>query len=147
MPATDPTATLDRAWRNRRRISDHLTRRWTREYLQTLKTWNTSPRGRPGRLPRVGKVVLVHRETSKIQWPFTRVVSLIPGRDGHPRAATICLKGRTIRRPINKFYRLEAAPDGDEDNDTATSQDPPPSPPAVRTRAGRHVRPPQRLGV
>ena len=147
MPATDPTATLDRAWRNRRRISDHLTRRWTGEYLKILRTWNTSPRGRPVRLPRVGEVVLVHGETKRTQWPLARVVSLIPGRDGHPRAATIRLKGRITRRPINKLYRLEASPDGDEDNATATSQDPPPSPPAVRTRAGRHVRPPQRLGV
>ncbi|XP_045132204.1 uncharacterized protein LOC123516668 [Portunus trituberculatus] len=44
-PAVEPTTTLDRAWRNRRRISDHLNRRWTREYLQALRTWNTTPRG------------------------------------------------------------------------------------------------------
>lgn len=32
-PAVDASANLDRAWRNRRRISDHLIRRWTGQYM------------------------------------------------------------------------------------------------------------------
>ena len=155
-PAVDPTATLDRAWRNRRRISDHLTRRWTGEYLQSLRTWNTSPRGRPVRTPSVGEVVLVHGESTRGQWPMARIVSLISGRDSHPRAATIRLKGRITRRPINKLYRLEAAQDlengtadareSDHPLDAATnSLDETPSPPTVMTRAGRVISPPQRL--
>ncbi|KAK4309817.1 hypothetical protein Pmani_018578 [Petrolisthes manimaculis] len=151
-PAVDPAATLDRAWRNRRRISDHLTRRWTGEYLQTLRTWNTSPRGRPVRTPSVGEVVLVHGESTRAQWPMGRILSLIPGRDGHPRAATIRLKGRITRRPINKLYRLEAAQDvtnaqeSDHPSDATTNPlDVIPAPPTVTTRSGRVICPPQRL--
>lgn len=116
-PAVEPEATLDRAWCNRRRVFDHLTRRWTGEYLQALRTWNTNPRGRPVRTPNVGEVVLVHGESTRSQWPMARIVSLIPGRDGNPRAATIRLKGRITHRPINKLYSLEASQDTAE-NDT-----------------------------
>ena len=158
-PAVEPTATLNRAWRNRRRVFDHLTRRWTGEYLQALRTWNTSPRGRPVRTPNVGEVVLVHGESTRAQWPMARILSLIPGNDGNPRAATIRLKGRITRRPINKLYRLEASQASTE-NDTGGAGesgrsldaasplvDVTPSPPGILTRAGRLVKPPQRLGM
>ncbi|MPC57824.1 hypothetical protein E2C01_051812 [Portunus trituberculatus] len=87
---------------------------------------------------------------------MARIVSLIPGRDGNPRAATILLKGRVTRRPINKLYRLEASQDininyaGNSgpvlDADTPPV-DEPPSPQGVTTLSGRLVTPPQPLGL
>ena len=50
-PSVNPTTALDRAWRNRKRVAEHLIKRWTDEYLQTLRAWSTSPRGRAIRVP------------------------------------------------------------------------------------------------
>ena len=110
-PAVDPITSLDRAWKNRKRIGEHLIKRWTDEYLQTLRAWSSSPRGRAVRTPRIGEVVLVHGEGSRGRWPIARVQSLIEGRDGTPRAAVVSLRGRQTRRPATKLYRLEASSD------------------------------------
>ena len=166
-PATDPTVTVGRAWRNRKRIAEHLIKRWTSEYLQSLRTWCTSPRGRPTRTPRVGEIVLVHGEGSRGRWPLGRVLSLIRGNDGNPRAAVIALRGRRTRRPVSKLYRLEVASENMEvampEDPTSTHPSPdyaaqnadtgiPCVPPEITqlpqtTRSGRPVRPVDRLGV
>ena len=99
---------VDRAWRHRRRVCDNLIRRWTREYVAALRCWTVSPRGRPARLPSVGEVVLVHGEGPRSRWPLARVESLITGPDGQSRAATIFMRGRRTRRPVNRLYQLEA---------------------------------------
>ncbi|KAF0300814.1 hypothetical protein FJT64_026756 [Amphibalanus amphitrite] len=98
-----------RAWRHRRRVCDHLNRRWISEYLSALRCWSTSPRGRPSRVPGVGDVVLVRDEGPRGGWPLARVAELLRGPDGQARAAVIVLRGRTTRRPVNKLYALEAA--------------------------------------
>ena len=110
-PSVNPTTALDRAWRNRKRVAEHLIKRWTDEYLQTLRAWSTSPRGRSVRVPQVGEVVLVQGEGSRGRWPLARVQALIEGRDGTPRAAVVTLRGRQTRRPVTKLYRLEASSD------------------------------------
>lgn len=99
---------VDRAWRHRRRVCDHLVRRWTKEYVAALRCWTVSPRGRPVRLPEIGDVVLVHGEGPRGRWPLARVESLIRGPDGHSRAAVILMRGKRTRRPINKLFQLEA---------------------------------------
>ena len=35
------------------------------------------------------------------------VEELLPGRDGHVRAANICTKGGTTNRPVARLYPLE----------------------------------------
>ena len=160
-PAVDQATTLGRVWRNRKRVSEHLVKRWTTEYLQTLRAWNSSPRGRPVRTPHAGEVVLVQGEGSRGRWPLGRIQSLIYGRDGAPRAAVVTVRGRRTRRPVNKLYRLEASPDEKTSGTTAASgvevpeslartpiptAMPLPSQPHQMTRAGRHVRPVDRYG-
>lgn len=145
-PAVDSTTNLNRAWKNRKRIAEHLVKRWTEEYLQTLRNWNTSTRGRPVRTPRVGEVVLVHGEGKRGCWPLARVLDLIAGRDGTPRAAIVSLRGRRTRRPVTKLYRLEASPDFTSPGSPSPCPEPrDPTvggiPPCQRTRAGRVVRP------
>ena len=100
---------IDRAWRHRRRVGDHLIRRWIREYVTALRGWSVSPRGRPTRIPAVGDVVLVHGEGPRSRWPMARVDELIAGSDGHCRAAVVYMRGKRTRRPINKLFQLEAA--------------------------------------
>ena len=107
-PSLDSDSHLGRAWRNRRRVSDRLVRRWTTEYLETLRGWAASPRGRPTRLPAVGEVVLLQGEGRRGTWPLARVVSLIPGPDGRCRAAFLRVRGKLTRRPISRLFSLEA---------------------------------------
>ena len=99
---------LTRAWRHQRRVSEHLLRRWTTEYVSALRTWSVSPRGRPADVPKLGDIVLVHGEGPRGRWPLARVTGLILGADGHPRAAHIEMRGRRTRRPLSKLYHLEA---------------------------------------
>ena len=99
---------LDRAWRHRKRVCDHLVTRWTKEYVSTLRSWTVSPRGRPIRVPVVGDLVLVHEEGPRGRWPLARVEALITGKDGRSRAAVITMRGRQTRRPLSKLYHLEA---------------------------------------
>ena len=108
-PSIDAASNVDRAWRSRRLVSTRLVCRWTDEYLQTLRCWTASPRGRPTRLPAVGEVVLLQGEGRRGTWPLARVVSLIPGPDGRCRAAFLLVRGRRTRRPIARLFRLEAA--------------------------------------
>ena len=110
-PSLDSDSHLCRAWRNRRRVSDSLVRRWTTEYLETLRGWAASPRGRPTRLPAVGEVVLLQGEGRRGTWPLARVTALIPGPDGRCRAAFLHVRGKLTRRPISRLFRLEASPD------------------------------------
>ncbi|KAF0293362.1 hypothetical protein FJT64_000940 [Amphibalanus amphitrite] len=107
-----PTLTespITRTWMHRRRVCDHLNRRWTSEYLSALRCWSTSPRGRPSRLLGISDVVLVREDGPRGRWPLARITALLHGPDGQARAAVISLRGRTTRRPVNKLYALEAA--------------------------------------
>lgn len=74
-----------------------------------LRSWTVSPRGRPVRLPKEGDVVLVAGEGPRGRWPLARITSLLPGPDGHSRAALIEMRGKRTRRAISKLYQLEAA--------------------------------------
>ena len=107
-PSTTFCDYITRAWRHQRRVSEHLIRRWTAEYVSALRSWSVSPRGRPTRIPEVGDVVLVHNEGPRGRWPLAKVTGLIEGTDGHPRAAHVEMRGIKTRRPLNRLYQLEA---------------------------------------
>ena len=107
-PSANELNYISRAWRHQKRVSERLVRRWTTEYLSMLRSWTTSPRGRPTRLPAVGDVVLTHGEGPRGRWPMARVESLITGPDGDSRAAVIFMRGKRTRQPINKTYHLKA---------------------------------------
>ncbi|MPC56520.1 hypothetical protein E2C01_050482 [Portunus trituberculatus] len=48
---------------------------------------------------------------------MARVESMIPGRDGHPRAAIVQMRGIKTCRSLDKLYRLEATPPDSDFND------------------------------
>jgi hypothetical protein len=86
----------------------HLTTFWNRfqrEYLASLQTW----RHQCGdfRPPVPGQIVLVTGPTPRGQWPLAKILDLIPGSDGVPRAAWIRLRGITTRRLINQLIPLD----------------------------------------
>ena len=107
-PLNEHLDRLDRAWKHRKRVCDHLIARWTKEYVATLRSWTVSPRGRPVRLPQVGDLVLVHAEGPRGRWPLARVDALITGADGRSRAAAITMRDKQTRRSVSKLYHLEA---------------------------------------
>ena len=88
-PSARDLDSLTRRWRHQRLVCEQLVRRWTTEYLSTLRTWSVSPRGRPVRLPEVGDVVLVHAEGPRGRWPLARVEALLAGPDRRSRAAIV----------------------------------------------------------
>ena len=105
---------ISRSWRHQQRVARRLIKRWTTEYLQTLRAWNAPARTPPPRLPRKGDVVLVNDKVPRGRWPLARVLELFPGRDGQYRAAMLEMRGKKTRRPISKLYAMEAAGNSDE---------------------------------
>ncbi|KAH7978346.1 hypothetical protein HPB49_005254 [Dermacentor silvarum] len=94
---------------HRQALTDHLWKRWRKEYLLLLRSAREATPKLPPRL-QVRDVVLVHDDDAPpMLWKLARVTELLPGRDGVGRAC--CLKlasGSVIRRPVQKAYLLEA---------------------------------------
>jgi hypothetical protein len=56
--------------------------------------------------------VLVQEDNlARRSWPFARVVRLIPGRDGKPRAAEIRLKNNLTSRALQRLFLMESCVD------------------------------------
>ena len=56
---------------------------------------------------KVGDVVLVHDEGSRINWKLAVIEELLPGRDGHVLAVNMRTQGGTTNCPTSKLYPLE----------------------------------------
>jgi hypothetical protein len=123
-PPEENVVDLHSNWRRRTRLSRELRRRWHTEYLPTLRDWRRPSSGKPLRLPRVGAVVLVAEDNApRSLWHYAVIQRLITGRDGHPRAAAIRLRGKDTSRPLERLYALEAdAVDARGESDYATVQ-------------------------
>ena len=89
----------------------HLWNRWEKEYLTNLREHHEMGTSGSSK-PEIGEVVLIKEEqTNHRKWKLGRIVSLIEGRDGIMRGATIrVISGgnpREIQRPIQKLYSME----------------------------------------
>lgn len=91
---------------HRQGLTDHLWKRWLKEYLLLLRSSHEAAPKTPPRL-QVGDVVLVHDESLPILWKVARVTELLPGRDNIGRACCLA-PGYRIKRPVQKVYLLEA---------------------------------------
>lgn len=79
--------------------------RWRKEYLRMLQSEN---RKRNTREPKIGDVVLLESDGSKLTWPLAVIEELMPGRDGKVRTARIKTSNQSYyTRPIQKLYLLE----------------------------------------
>ena len=99
-----------RRWRYVQALTDHLWRRWKKEYLHTLihrKKWQADQRNLA-----VGDVVLLaESDTPRGHWPLARVLRVFPGSDGRVRAVQLkTAAGGTYTRPATKVALLELAP-------------------------------------
>jgi hypothetical protein len=89
-------------------ISEHLWRRWQREYMPTLRQFRSAAKDKNP--PAEGSLVLIAETNLKRgRWPLARVVRHIVGRDGRVRAAFVKIRGFVTRRAVKAMIQLEAS--------------------------------------
>ena len=102
--------------RNQSCLIDQFWTRWKTEYLTALRERSDKP-GSNSQTIRVGEVVQVHDESTRIRWKLAVVESLIYGNDRLVRAAKIKLaNGLIATRPIIELYPLEVIDNAENSN-------------------------------
>ena len=106
----DPPYMDDQRMRNKVNTHSHIIQqfwsRWRKEYLTALREFHRST-GHNEQVINKGDVVMVHDNTSRMQWKLAVVEELIRGNDGFVRAAHIRTDNYRTTRPIVKLYPLE----------------------------------------
>ena len=95
--------------KNAKRLSlllKHFQGRWRHEYLTSLREFHKS-QGNNNQTAKVGDIVQIHDEGSRLGWRLAVIEELITGNDGLVRAANICTSTGRTNRPIVKLYPLE----------------------------------------
>lgn len=108
------------------KLSNDLWKRWTTDYLLSLRETHRVRTRRSGNLwPTVGDVVLVHDEGPRLFWRLGLILKLLPGLDGITRVAQIKTSTGVTTRPIVKLYPLEQECDtiGEVSDDSDNPED------------------------
>ena len=95
--------------KNAKRLSvllKHFQGRWRYEYLTSLREFHKC-QGNNSQTVKVGDVVQIHDEGSRLGWRLAVIEELITGKDGLIRAASIRTSTGRTNRPIIKLYPLE----------------------------------------
>ncbi|XP_028416184.1 uncharacterized protein LOC114539807 [Dendronephthya gigantea] len=93
-------------------VLKHFWKRWKLEYLTQLREQH-QPSKKDGPKIKVGDVVLIQEDNVKrLNWPIAVIESLLKGRDGNARAATVRMfnkagKLATTRRAVQRLYPVE----------------------------------------
>lgn len=100
-------------------VIDHFWNRWRREYLTELREHHRGRKESETRRIKQGDVVCIHENSVPRQnWKVTVIQSLIHGRDGCVRAASVRLakedKCVELRRPVERLYPIEVPKDHEE---------------------------------
>jgi len=94
---------------------DHLWRRWQKEYLTLLRErFNKS--SEKMKIPEIGRIVLIHGDNKRVHWKLGRITSLLYGKDGYVRSASVRTSNGVLSRPITKLYPLEIDCENVEDS-------------------------------
>ena len=114
-PASIPPGLFDRddlhsrrKWRQVQYLADVFWRRWTKEYLVTLRQ-RTKWHGACRNVKENDLVLLISSNTPRNNWSTGRVVEAYSGPDGLVRSARVRLKDTELVRPITKLCVLEEA--------------------------------------
>lgn len=157
---------LSRRAKYRQRIRSALRNRFRNEYLGQLR--QQALKKNMFKQLKIGEVVLLEEMNKKrIHWPLAKVVEIFPGKDNTVRLAKVKTENGLFLRPVARLFPLEiCAADSrdpenqhqkacvppvtdsaknDKDSRKRTSELSPTSP--IATRAGRIVKPPQRLDL
>ena len=97
-------------------------KRWSREYLTSLREHHQKTRGVRKLAVKVGDVVLIHEDGPRIDWKMAVIEKLIVSEDGQVRAAEIRTANGKTNRPLAKLYPLEITENsGPEELSSASS--------------------------
>lgn len=95
------------------KLSSDLWKRWTQDYLLALRESHSNLAVKSNKtFPKVGDVVLVHKESSRLFWQLGLIVKLYKGIDGHHRVAQVKTATGIVTRPVIKLYPLEISCEG-----------------------------------
>ncbi|KAK6761928.1 hypothetical protein RB195_022863 [Necator americanus] len=113
-PVPTTTKTLLTQWKATSQMLSHFWKRWTTEYLTSLrehyKTEHKTPRSYEDGCPQLGDYVLIHDLVlNRGQWKMEEIVG---SQDDFRRSMDIQLPSKkTITRPNNLVYKLEISQD------------------------------------
>ena len=116
--------TLNRRVQHHRRLLEQFTKCWQRDYLLSLREHSTSKQRSTGQRVKVGDVVLLYDEgTKRAFWKLALVNELLPGEDGHARAAVIRVgseqgPAKLLKRSIRHLIPIEASTESDDETST-----------------------------
>ena len=88
-------------------IIQHFWSRWKKEYLKSSRETHATNTGTHKERIRVGDVVIIHDDSSRLKWHLAVVQELKHGNDNLVRSATIRTVNGLTNRPISKLYPLE----------------------------------------
>ena len=116
LPELKPNYIEERDLRKRakflRKCKEVMWRRWTREYVRSLREKHRQLSGKKISHPKTGDAVIVQdEEKNRNLWKMGVVVELIKGRDGMVRAAKVKTFKGYLERAIQHLYPLELSCD------------------------------------
>ena len=99
--------TLSKKAKTQALIIQHFWGRWKKEYLTSLRETHTTSSGSNKENIRVGDVVIIHDDSSRLKWRLAVVQELQRGNNDLVRSAIIRTANGVTNRPISKLYPLE----------------------------------------
>ncbi|XP_006814541.1 uncharacterized protein LOC102803486 [Saccoglossus kowalevskii] len=91
------------------KLLEQFWKRWTSEYLTSLRERHNNTVGATDNTIKVGDVVLMHSDIARrVNWRLATVQRLNVGNDGLARSAELKTTSGFTNRPITKLYPLEA---------------------------------------
>ena len=99
---------LRRRAKHLRQCKDAMWKRWSKEYLQSLREkHNLKHSGKSCSLAVGGVVIIKSEEKNRGKWPLGIVKELYPGRDGVVRAMKVRSGRNFLERLVQHLYPLE----------------------------------------
>ena len=112
LPELQPHHLLEKDLRKRAKFllkcKEVMWKRWTTEYVRSLRESHRQAGGNQTSHPHVGDVVIIQDDKkNRNQWKLAVVTKLIKGRDGIIRGASLKTSKETLERAIQHLYPLE----------------------------------------
>ena len=102
-------------WRQVQYLADVFWKRWTKEYLLTLRQ-RTKWHGPRRNVQENDLVLVIDKQRPLNNWPVGRVIETYKGTDSLVRSARVRLRDTELVRPITKLCILEEAQGTAQDN-------------------------------
>ena len=91
-----------------RKCKQAMWRRWSREYVRSLRERHVNATGKQAAVPRRGSVVIIQDENkNRNVWKLGVVTDLVIGKDGVVRGARVKTPNGILERAVQHLYPLE----------------------------------------